>query len=88
MGWRMKLVFLLVVFFAGFITGIYCFAPVSDEQRAEVSSKGFISSVLKSDEFAKSLNSGVHKCIDFGKDAVERTGEYLHTKIEDYRKDS
>jgi len=88
MGWRTKLVFLLVVFFAGFITGIYCLSPVTDEQRTEVSSKGFIYSALKSDEFAKSFNSGIHKCISFSKDAVKQTGEYLHTKIEDYKKDS
>jgi len=86
-GWRSKIVFLLIVYCAGFMTGIYCLAPVPAENGDDVENN-FIHSAIKSDEFAKSLNSGLHKCISFGKDAAERAGQYLKEKIHTYDSDS
>ncbi|MHC4293775.1 MAG: hypothetical protein ACYSTX_05710 [Planctomycetota bacterium] len=87
-GWRSKIVFLLVVYFAGFVTGIYCLTPVPETQSNQDTQGGFVHSVIKSDEFAKSLNSGVHKCIAFSKDAAERAGEYIKEKMHSYDSDS
>ena len=78
-GWRTKFIFLLVVYFAGFATAIYCLAPVPEYQRGE---KGFAFSALKSDEFAQSFNVGMHKCFDFAKDAACRAGVYIKQKYE------
>ena len=72
-GFRTKVVFVLIIYFAGFASAIYCLAPVSAnaaEQSVEVK-KDFGYSVLKSDEFAKSFNVGMHKCLDFSKKAAE-----------------
>ena len=91
-GWRIKFVFLLMVYFAGFATAIYTLAPV-DENKAKSSAASFwtsktagekdsVFSTLKSDEFAKSLNTGMHKCIDFGKEAAWRTGKFIKRKID------
>jgi len=82
-GWRSKLVFLLVVYFAGFATAIYCLAPVPENQRSDAGDENFLSSVLKSDEFALSFNAGMHKCIDFGKRAARHAGEFVKQKLED-----
>ncbi len=83
-GWRGKLIFLLVVYFAGFATAIYCLAPVSDLS----SEKGFAHSALKSDEFAKSFNVGMHKCLYYGRDAAQRMSAFLKKKVDDeYRPD-
>ena len=87
-GWRSKIVFLLVVYFAGFVTGIYCLTPVPESQNNPDTQESFAHSVIKSDEFAKSLTSGMHKCIAFGKDAAQRAGEYIKGKMHTYDSDS
>lgn len=84
-GWRTKLIFLLVVYFAGFATAIYCLAPVPENQTNQSVEKSFAYSALKSDEFARSFNSGMHKCIDFGKSAAWRAGEFLKQKLDEKR---
>jgi hypothetical protein len=99
-GWRIKFVFLLIVYFAGFATAIYTLAPV-DEKKTKNSIASFLSkntteekegvlSALKSDDFAKSLSTGMHKCVDFGKEAAWRTGKFIKRKIEEkhHRTDS
>ena len=71
-GFRTKFVFVLIIYFAGFASAIYCLAPVSAdaaEQSVEVK-KEFGYSVLKSDEFAKSFSVGMRKCLDFSKKAA------------------
>jgi len=87
-GWRIKLIFLLIVYFAGFATAIYCFGPAPEGQASGTSERSFVFSSLKSDEFAKSFNTGMHKCIDFGKDAALRVGEILKQKLEERRNQS
>lgn len=84
-AWRSKLIFLLIVYFAGFATAIYCLAPVPDEQLCKPSEKSFAYSALKSDEFAQSFNVGMHKCLDFGKDAARRVSAFLKQKLDERR---
>ena len=87
-GWRSKIIFLLVVYFAGFATAIYCLAPVPENQANQGAEKSFVYSVFKSDEFAKSFNVGMHKCLDFGKDAAHRAGEFLKQKFDERQSNS
>lgn len=88
-GWRSKLIFLLVVYFAGFATAIYCLAPVPENQACQPAKKGFAYSVLKSDECAQSFNAGMHKCIDFVKDSAQCAGNFLKQKLDSrYRPES
>lgn len=71
-GFKTKIVFVLIIYFAGFASAIYCLAPVpadTTEQSVEVK-KDFGYSVLKSDEFANSFNVGMRKCLDFSKKAA------------------
>lgn len=77
-GWRGKIIFLLIVYFAGFATAIYCLAPVDEHP-----DRGFTHSAIKSDEFAKSFNVKMHKCLDYSKDAARRAGAYLKEKFDD-----
>jgi len=51
-GWKTKLVFLLIVYFAGFATAIYCLAPAPEVQPGEESSA---LSAVKSNQFAQSF---------------------------------
>ncbi len=82
-GWRIKFIFLLIVYFAGFATAIYCLAPVPDSQVSQSCEESFVYSALKSDEFAQSFNTGMHKCLDFGKDAAWRVGKFIKQKYDD-----
>jgi hypothetical protein len=70
MGWRSKFVFVLVVYFAGFATAIYCLAPAPEGQKGTPQGKGLFGSALRSDRIVASVNSGIHKCIGVGKEAA------------------
>lgn len=87
-GWRGKIVFLLVVYFAGFATAIYCLAPVPENQANQSGKKGFVYSAFKSDNFAKSFNAGLHKSIDSGKNVASRAGKFVRQKLDQKRADS
>jgi hypothetical protein len=83
-GWRSKFIFLLIVYFAGFATAIYIVAPApegSDKPFDNISS----ASAFDSQEFAKSFNAGMHKCLAFGKVAAIHTAEFIKEKIQEIR---
>ena len=80
-GWRKKLVVLLVFYFAGFASAIYCLAPVPKGKSPK--QKGFVQAVFKSDEFAVSFNEGMHKCLDFAKDVADKAGKYVKQKMDE-----
>ncbi|MFZ2146667.1 MAG: hypothetical protein WAV28_05545 [Sedimentisphaerales bacterium] len=85
-GWRIKFVFFLIVYFAGFATAIYTLAPVPENNAARrpslVAQLTGHESRITSQDFAKSVNTGIHKCIDFGKDAAWRTAKLIKQKID------
>ena len=85
-GWRTKFIFLLIVYFAGFATAIYTLAPEPDNE-ARISQKSshrsFAHSTFNSEQFTKSVNSGIHKCIDLSKEAACRIAEFIKEKIEE-----
>ena len=80
---RGKLVFMLIVYFAGFATAIYTLAPVPENQASQFRENSVKYSALKSDEFAQSFNSGMHKCLDFGKDFAWRMGKFIKQKFDE-----
>jgi hypothetical protein len=77
MGWKGKLICILVIYFAGFATAIYCLAPVPEDQAVYYDQKGFPYTAVKSDQFAKSFNVSLHKGINYTKDIASRTVDYL-----------
>ena len=87
MGWRTKFVFVLIVYAAGFATAIYCLAPTPDPQTGPPLPVSQVRSALKSQQLAKSFNSGMHKCIGFGKDAaaqaVAEAARLIQTKMDE-----
>jgi hypothetical protein len=76
-GWRNKFIFLLVVYFVGFATAIYCLAPVPQDTGNQSDEKGFAHLAFKSEEFAMAFNEGLHKLIDFSKSAALRTADFI-----------
>jgi hypothetical protein len=83
MGWRSKFVFVLIVYFAGFATAVYCLAPAPEGAHAENRQRSSILAGVKSEEFAKSVNSGVHKCIDLGKEAAREAAKLIKEKMDE-----
>jgi len=85
-GWRVKFVFILIVYFAGFATAIYTLAPVPQNNVSRhpslVAKLTGHESRTNSQEFVKSFNTGIHKCIDFGKDAAWHTAKFIKQKID------
>ena len=87
--WRIKLIFLLIVYFAGFATAIYTLVPVTDENRADASGENsFVYSAFKSDELAGSFNTGMHRAVDFGKAAALRVSSFVRDKLDERGDDS
>ena len=84
-GWRSKLIFLFIIYFAGFATAIYTLAP-TPENEGQSTLSGFMSrhskngSQITSSEFVESFNAGMHKCVDFGKEAACHTAKFLKEK--------
>lgn len=81
MGFRSKMLLLLIVYFAGFATAMYTLGPkpvsgeiqtVATEEKPGIDLESF-----KNGEFAASFNKGLHKCLAFGKDAAVKAGLYL-----------
>lgn len=83
MGWRSKFVFLLIVYAAGFATAVYCLSPAPDPGPGQTLEKGRVLAKFKSEEFTRSVNSGVHKAIAFGKEAATKTAEVIREKIDE-----
>ncbi len=83
-GWKAKLVFLLIIYFAGFATAIYCLAPAPDGQPSE---QNLTHSTVKTERFAKSFNVGMHKCLDFAKDATLRMNNLIKRKLNERQAD-
>lgn len=84
-GWRSRFIFTLIVYFAGFATAIYALAPPPEGKTARHSDKGMPRAQFDSREFVESFNSGMHKCLQFGKQAAQRTAKLLKAKLEEIR---
>lgn len=79
-GWRSKLVFALIAYSAGFATAIYTLAPGPESKRRSADSGS------RSSQFVESFSSGMHKCVDLGKEAAGRTAEFIKEKIDEERR--
>ena len=84
-GWRSKFIFTLLVFFAGFATAIYTLAPAPEDKATAHSDKNSPQSKFNSEEFVEDFNTGMHKCLKFGKEAALRTGKLLREKVKEMR---
>ncbi|MGE5296775.1 MAG: hypothetical protein ACM3VT_18295 [Solirubrobacterales bacterium] len=81
MGWRMKLVFVLMVYCAGFITAVYCLAPTPEQTDGQPLQLAQLPGGFNSQELAMSVNSGIHKCVDLGKVAAGELAQRIQKEI-------
>ena len=77
-----------MVYFAGFATAVYNLSPAPDNYTEQHATKEIVKTELNSQQFMLSLNSGLHKCVGFAKDATVQAGKFIKQKIEDRYTDS
>ncbi len=85
-GWRSKLIFMFILYFAGFATAVYMLAPQPDTETGQNDGQEAIQSKfsnIDSQEFIKSFNSGLHKGVYMGKEAALHLSEYIKGKAKD-----
>jgi len=80
-SWRAKFIFLFIVYFAGFATAIYMLAPPPENQAHQSGESTHLG--FNSEQFVKSFNSGMHRCVDLGKEAAQRTAKYIKEKVQE-----
>lgn len=90
-GWRSKFIFLLIVYFAGFATAIYTLAPAPKNSKqlalgSLVPARSGQTERFDKEQFIESFNAGMHKCIDFGKEAALRVAKYIREKAKEMPK--
>jgi len=83
--WRRKVLFALIMFFAGFATAIYALAPVADAKPDSVSRdvkiRNHTDSGSKSKRFALVFNSHMRKCISVAEEQGTKIGEFIKAKL-------
>jgi len=81
MSWRAKLVFLLIVYGAGFATAVYCLAPAPEPGQNPSLQLAKLPASINSQDLVKSVNSGIHKCVDLGKEAAADLAKRIQKEI-------
>lgn len=81
---KIRFLFVLIVFFAGMATGIYISAP-GQEADTKSEDRNFAASAVRSDEFAAKLNTHLHKGLQWGKEAAEKTSQMVKEKISEHQ---
>ena len=84
-GWRSRLIFTFIVYFAGFATAIYFLAPPANGEIAKKTEKDGSHAQFDSQEFVQSFNTGMRKCLEFGKEAAQRTAKLVKEKVKEIR---
>ena len=82
MGWRTKFVFLLIVYGAGFATAVYCLAPVPEPGQGKPLQLAKLPGSINSQAIITSVNSGIHKCVDLGKEAAADLAKRIQQEID------
>ena len=83
MGWRGKFVFLLMVYAAGFATAIYFLAPPPETTSANTGGNQSQAGSFDAQAFTHTVNSGLHKGVDFTKEIVHQTSIMIKEKIKE-----
>ncbi|MCK4886202.1 MAG: hypothetical protein KAS96_02375 [Planctomycetes bacterium] len=78
----MKLIFLVLIYCAGFATAIYMTTPATAE--AGDSYQGQLNSAPAiSPETAQKINVGMQMCVDVSKDVAVSASEYIKNKLKE-----
>ena len=95
-GWRKKILFALIMYFAGFATAIYALAPAGDRiERTGSDSyqnrdiyQGDDSAESKSEAFAKATSVRLRKFVGFAGEKAVEAGELIKAKLAERQQQS
>jgi len=84
-GRKSKFIFLLIAYFAGFATAIYCLAPSAGQNEIGQTGKEILAkSACKSEQFAQSFNSKMHVVLDYAKGIGRHvTNKFIKQQIDE-----
>ena len=82
-GWRSKLIFMFLLYFAGFATAVYFLAEPPATSDGYGKFQASIQKNFDSKEFIDSFNSGLHKSVEFGKGTALHLSKYIKEKTKD-----
>jgi hypothetical protein len=60
-------------------------APTPKSETTQKSKKSAPREQFDSQEFVASFNTGMHKCLEFGKEAAQRTAKLVKEKVKELR---
>ena len=90
-AWRAKLLFMMIVYFAGFATAIYTLAPVEDGRYVDADS-GFVqnsdASAVKAQQFRQLADAGFAKFLSFAEEKTIVAGRFIKQKLAERRQRS
>lgn len=91
-AWRAKLLFMMIVYFAGFATAIYTLAPAQNSEQYTDSESGFIEghnpSAVRAGQFAQVANAGFAKFLSVAEEKAIVAGRFLKHKLAEQCKKS
>ena len=62
-----------------------CLAPAPEGLKGAAHAGTLLDSALTSDRLVRSVNTGMHKCVDMGKEAAVRAAKLIQEKMEETR---
>ena len=87
--WRSKLLFMLIVYFAGFATAVYFLAPVDEEITASVKSEksdeSYSHRQFDSEKFAKATSARMQDFFSFAGDKASEVSELIKQRLAEGR---
>lgn len=91
-AWRAKLLFMMIVYFAGFATAIYTLAPVENDERYVDVDSGFVqnsdASAVKAQQFKQLADAGFAKFLSFAEEKTIVAGRFIKQKLAERRQRS
>jgi hypothetical protein len=78
----LKMIFMVLIFCAGFATAIYMTAPAT-AQAGDLHLDQSESGPAISPETTQKINTGMRKCVDISKDLAASASEYIMNKIKE-----
>ncbi|MBL7106754.1 MAG: hypothetical protein ISS77_04005 [Phycisphaerae bacterium] len=80
-GWKSKLIFMMVIYFAGFGTAIYTLSPSPEGIGGNNNQIASISSQFSTGKFTDQVNIGMHKFISIAKKAAMKSGGIIEKQM-------
>jgi hypothetical protein len=82
LGWRGKLVLLVIFYLSGFATAVYCLAPPANIPREALVARQSSLGSTASDRVLQALGVALHKAREVGRDLVDRVSVLIQYRYD------